>query len=314
MESAGLDIVGLGMSTLDVLMRMGEMPTWETPRRMLDFGLDGGGPVGTACVAAAHLGARVGYVGTVGNDVVGELKMRFMAEHGVDLSRVVPVDEPEAQVVGVYVHEQTGERLFSILDRFYSTQMPSDALDRDYMTSAEFLHLDGFYPDCAIAAARWMHEAGKRVCLDYHRTDGSAIPAHIIELLEHVDILVCGAEVCRGLTGEEDILNAGPAALEMGLDLVVETYGAEGSYSFSGDEQFHTPAFDVDVLDTTGAGDVFHGAYLVGMLRGFNLRQCAEFAAAAAALKCSKLGGRRGIPSFEETAGFLRERGVRVPV
>lgn len=314
MESAGLDIVGLGMSTLDVLMRMGEMPTWETPRRMLDFGLDGGGPVGTACVAAAHLGARVGYVGTVGNDVVGELKMRFMSEHGVDLSRVVQLDEPEAQVVGVYVHEQTGERLFSILDRFYSTQMPSDALDRDYMTSAEFLHLDGFYPDCAIAAARWMHEAGKRVCLDYHRTEGSAIPAHIIELLEHVDILVCGAEVCRGLTGEEDILNAGPAALEMGLDLVVETYGAEGSYSFSGDEQLHTPAFDVDVLDTTGAGDVFHGAYLVGMLRGFNLRQCAEFAAAAAALKCSKLGGRRGIPSFEETVGFLRERGVRVPV
>ena len=314
MGSADLDIVGLGMCTLDVLMRMGEMPTWESPRRMLDFGLDGGGPVGTACVAAAHLGAHVGYVGTVGNDVVGELKLRFMSEHGVDLSRVVPVDEPEAQVVGVYVHEQTGERLFSILDRFYSTHMPSDALDRDYMTCAEFLHLDGFYPDCAIAAARWMHEAGKRVCLDYHRTEGSAIPAHIIELVEHVDILVCGAEVCRGLTGDEDFLKAGPAALEMGPDVVVETHGAEGSYSFSGDEQFHTPAFEVDVLDTTGAGDVFHGAYLVAMLHGFNLRQCAEFAAAAAALKCSKLGGRRGIPSFAETVGFLQERGVQVRV
>ena len=68
------------------------------------------------------------------------------------------------------------------------------------------------------------------------------------------------------------------------------------------------------MLDTTGAGDVFHGAYLVGLLRGFDLRQCADFAAAAAALKCSKLGGSRGIPSLEETVEFLEQRGVHVPV
>ena len=180
MGSSDLDIVGLGMCTLDVLMRMGEMPTWESPRRMLDFGLDGGGPVGTACVAAAHLGARVGYVGTTGNGIVGELKMRFMSEHGIDLSRVVQLDEPEAQVVGVYVHEQSGERVFSILDRFHSTQMPVSALDREYITSAEFLHLDGFYHDCAMQAARWMHEVDKRVCLDYHRTDDGRISASVI--------------------------------------------------------------------------------------------------------------------------------------
>jgi ribokinase len=309
---AKMDIVGLGMSTLDVLMRMGEMPTWDAPRGIADFGLDGGGPVGTACVAAARLGARVGYVGTVGDDLVGELKTRFMSDYGVDLSRLVPVEGPESQVVGVYVHEETGERVFSVLNRFRTTKLSPEALDREYITSAQFLHLDGFYHDCALQAARWTHEAGGRVCMDCRRTDDDAVPEATMELLAHVDILISGVGFCRALTGEEDIWKAGPRALRYGPRVVVETQGEAGSFSFSGDEAFHVPAFQVEVLDTTGAGDVFHGAYLVGQLQGWDLRLTAQFAAAAAALKCSKLGGRRGIPNFAETIEFLRARGIAV--
>ncbi len=308
-----LDIVGLGMATLDVLMRVGEMTTWDVPQGITDFGLDGGGPVGTACVAAARLGARVGYVGTVGNDIVGELKTRFLAEYGVDLSRLVPVEEPEAQVVAVYVHEDTGERVFSALKRFRSARMPVAALDRSYISAARFLHLDGFFHDCAMQAAQWVHAAGGQVCIDCRRTDESTVPAQTIELLAHVDFLVCGSGFCQALTGEEDIWAAGPAALGCGPQVVVETRGEAGSFSFSEGRAFHTPAFEVEVLDTTGAGDVFHGAYLVALLHGWDLCLCAQFAAAAAALKCTKLGGRRGIPGFAETVEFLRGRGIDVP-
>lgn len=310
---ANLDIVGVGMSTLDVLMRLDDMPTWETPQGITDFGLDGGGPVGTACVAAARLGARVGYVGTAGSDIVGDLKTRFLAEYGVDLSRLVTVAGPETQVVGVYVHGQTGERVFSALKSFRTAHLPLEALDRDYLTSAHFLHLDGFYHDCALQAAQWMHEAGGRVCIDCRRTEDEAVPAATLELLAHVDILVCGSGFCRALTGEEDIWAAGPAALGFGPRIVVETQGEAGSFSFSGEQRFHTPAFAVEVLDTTGAGDVFHGAYLVALLHGWDPGVAAQFAAAAAALKCSKLGGRRGIPTFVETVEFLRRRGVPTP-
>jgi len=308
-----LDIVGLGLSTLDVLMRMGTLPAWDAPQRISDFGLDGGGPVGTACVAAARLGARVGYVGPVGNDLVGELKTRLLADYGVDLSHIVPLDEPDRQVVAVYVHEATGERMFSVVEGLFTQPLPVGALDRAYFQSARFLHLDGFYHECALQAAAWMHEAGGRVCLDFHRTEGRSIPAHIIELLRSVDILVCGSGVCQGLTGEADIAKAGPAARAFGPPVVVETHGDHGSYTFSADEAFHTPAYEVEVLDTTGAGDVFHGAYLVAQLHGWDLRLTAQFASAAAALKCAKLGGRKGIPDFAETVAFLRERGVAVP-
>lgn len=307
---AGLDIVGLGMCTLDVLMRVDEMPTWDNPRGISDFGLDGGGPVGTACVAAARLGAGVGYVGAVGSDIVGELKLRFMAEHGVDLSRIVRVEGPETQVVGVYVHEQTGERVFSVLKRFYTSHLSPEALDRSYIASARFLHLDGFHHDCALQAAQWVREAGGRVCIDCGRTDEPTVRAETVALLSHVNILVCGAGFCRALTGEADIWAAGPAALTFGPQVVVETRGEEGSFSFSAEQRFHTPAFEVEVLDTTGAGDVFHGAYLVALLHGWDLRACAQFATAAAALKCAKLGGRRGIPEFGETVEFLGRRGV----
>lgn len=305
-----LDIVGLGMSTLDVLMRVGDMPTWDRAAGLMDFGLDGGGPVATACVAAARLGARVGYVGTAGNDLAGELKTRFMAEHGVDLSRLVRLDDPEQQIVGVYVHAETGERVFSLLDGCRSTTMPVSALDREYIAAARYLHLDGFYHDCALQAAQWVHEAGGQVCMDCRRTSEQCVPPPTLELLRHVDILICGAGFCGALTGESDLAVAGPAATQFGPQVVVETLGEQGSFGFVDGEAFHTPAFEVEVLDTTGAGDVFHGAYLVGLLQGWDHRATARFAAAAAALKCSKLGGRRGIPSFADTLEFLGARGI----
>lgn len=308
-----LDLVGLGLATLDVLMRMGDLPTWDAPQAILDFGLDGGGPVGTACVAAARLGARVGFVGTVGSDLVGELKTRFLESYGVDLSRIVRHDGPEKQVVGVYVHGETGERVFSVLEGLRSNPLPVAALDREYITSARFLHLDGFHHECALQAARWMHEAGGQVCMDCRRTDDPTVPAATLELLAEVDLLVCGMGFCRALTGENGLWAAGPEAMRFGPQVVVETHGEAGSFSFSAGEQFHTPAFEVEVLDTTGAGDVFHGAYLVGLLHGWDLRLTAQFATAASALKCTKLGGRRGIPCFDETVAFLRSRGIDVP-
>jgi sulfofructose kinase len=301
------------MSTLDVLIRLGEMPTWERGARIEGFSLDGGGPVGTACVAASRLGARTGFVGIAGNDVVAELKLQSLRENGVDTSRVAIRDRPETQVVIVYVNEDTGERIFSRLRRFGDDPLTPAELDREYLTSAAWLHLDGSHTEAAIAAAQWMHEAGKQVAIDCGKTDATSISSHLRELLRHVDVLICGQGFGRALTGHTDPWTAGEAALAFGPDIVVQTEGVGGSYSVSAEERFHTPAFEVEVLDTTGAGDVFHGAYLVGLLRGWPLETIAQFASAVAALKCTHLGGRRGIPSFEETAAFLEARGLGLP-
>ena len=106
-------IVGLGLATLDVLIRLQDMPTWEHGTPVSGFRFDGGGLVGTAMVAAAKLGALVGFVGVAGTDEAAELKLRSFVESGVDLSRLVRRDGPEDQIVLVYVHADTGERVFS---------------------------------------------------------------------------------------------------------------------------------------------------------------------------------------------------------
>lgn len=298
-----LQIVGVGLATVDILARLGEMPTWENGGRMRELCMDGGAPVGTGLVAAARLGARVGYVGTCGNDEVGGLKLRFLTRYGVDVSQVVHRDVPEDQVILVYVHEQSGERVFAGRDGFARAVLQPEELDRDYITSAEALHLDGFHYDAALAAAGWMRAAGKPVMVDAAKhigEMGQSGRAHAGALVRVCDVLVCGSGFAQALSGAPERWEAMRALLAMGPRIVVQTEGEEGCYTLTADDRFHTPAYPVEVVDTTGAGDVFHGAYLVGLLKGWDLRKIARFACAVAALKCTRLGGRAGIPTYEE--------------
>jgi sugar/nucleoside kinase (ribokinase family) len=312
-----MDIVGLGLSTVDILLRLGEMPAWDRPSSLSELGLDGGGPVATACVAAARLGAQVGYIGTHGNDRLGEIKLQTLAEQGIDLSQVKRRDQPESQVVLVYVNEKTGERIFTGLRNWNQEPLKPSELDREYITSARFLHLDGTHPEAALQAALWMREAGadalqaeqrfRMVSLDGARSDGRPLSDALVALVQLTDILICSSGFGFSLTGIVDSWQAGKAILEMGPRVVVQTEGKEGSFTVTAGEQFHTPAFDVDVVDTTGAGDVFHGAFLVGWMQGGQLREVVRFASAVAALKCRQLGGRKGIPTMQEATAYLNE-------
>jgi len=301
------DIVGLGIANVDVVIRLEHMPRWEDPGLASSFTLADGGPAGTACAVAAMLGARAGFVDTVGNDEMAAIKLGSLERAGVDLSRMVRREGPEDHVVIVYVQEKTGERYFSFVQGFLSQPVRPEELERDYLTSSRYLHLDGCHPEAALQAARWMHEAGKTVVLDASATN-RPVPEPMRALMAETDVLICGSGFGAMLTGQKDLWRAGRAILDLGPRIVVQTEGVDGSYTVSADEEFHTPAFEVDVVDTTGAGDVFHGAYLVGLVRGWDLRRIATFSSAVSAIHCTVLGNRKGIPSMEEVETFLRER------
>jgi ribokinase len=301
------DIVGLGIANVDVVIRLEHMPRWENPGMVSGFALADGGPAGTACAVAAMLGARAGFVDTVGTDEMAAIKLGSLERAGVDLSRMVQREGPEDHVVMVYVHEKTGERCFSFVQGFLSQPVRPEELDRDYLTSARYLHLDSTHGDAALQAACWMHEEGKTVVLDAAATN-QPVPAPLRALVAETDVLICGSGFGPMLTGHEDLRQAGRAILDIGPRIVVQTEGVDGSYTVSADEEFHTPAFEVDVVDTTGAGDVFHGAYLVGLVRGWDLRRIATFSSAVSAIHCTVLGNRKGVPSVEEVETFLRER------
>lgn len=307
---AVLDVVGLGLSTIDILFRLSDMPTWERGGALRELGFDGGGPVGTALAAAARLGARTGYVGTCGNDAVADLRLQYLTRDGVDVSRVVPRPIPERQVIAVFVHADSGERVFASAHIAELAITPAE-LDRDYITSAAFLHLDGFQQEAAIQAARWMHAAGKTVVLDAGKTSWQ-VNEGMVTLVGLTDVLICGSGFGPALTGKQDIWETGAALLSRGPRLVVQTEGAEGCYTTTAAECFHTPAFKVEVVDTTGAGDVFHGAYIFGLLQGWDVKRIARFASAVSAIKCTHLGGRSGIPGLAEVQKFLELRGNEI--
>lgn len=304
-----LNVVGVGMSTLDVLIRLNDMPQWDTRAPIYGFRLEGGGPVATALAAVAKLGVPCGYVGVAGNDEAARVKLQSLRDVGVDLSQMQIADAPEDQVVIVYVHAETGERAFSGVNNLGRTQLDVAKLDKDYILQADILHLEGYHPEAALQAATWMKAAGKTVVLDGSKTTGR-VRDTMRALVPYVDVLISGSGFAQGLTGKTDTWDALEAELGMGPRIAVQTEGENGAFTVTAEERFHTPAFNCKVVDTTGAGDVFHGAYIVGLIKGWTPRQCAQFATAVSALKCGKLGGRAGIPTWDETLSYLAAQGI----
>jgi ribokinase len=136
-----------------------------------------------------------------------------------------------------------------------------------------------------------MREAGGLVMLDAERVkDGT------LDLLPLCDVQIVSEQFGRQATGEDDPAQAARALHARYGNLAVVTAGERGSWCVGWGEAFHTPAFRVNVVDTTGAGDVFHGGFLYGLLKDWPLRHVARFASAMAALKCRSAGGRAGIP------------------
>jgi sulfofructose kinase len=300
------EIIGLGMDCVDVALRRDSMPSWEDPGVIRGFALANGGPAGTACAVAARFGVPSGIIDTLGNDEMTAFRLNALTGAGVDVSRMVKRDGPETRISIVYVQEQTGERYFSFHQDMFSHPLEPEELDRDYITSARYLHLDGCHPKAALAAAQWMKEAGKSVILDAAKAD-RPVHAAMRALVAETDVLICGSGFCQMLTGQNDIRKAGRATLDIGPRIVVQTEGLDGSHTVTADETFHTPAFEVAAIDTCGAGDVFHGAYLVGLVKDWDLRRIARFSSAVSAMHCRVLGNRKGVPSMEDVELFLEK-------
>jgi len=301
-------VVGLGLATVDIVIRLESMPRWERAGGFSDFAIQGGGMSGTAMVAASRLGLSAGWVGTAGSDPTADIKVRSLREEGVDVSRTVRRPGREQQIILVYVHESTGERVFSGMKGMGREPLRPDELDRGYLTSADALLVDGCHQEAALQAARWMRQAGRRVVVDAGATR-AAPSADFRRLLKEAHVVISGSGFAEAATGFRDPAKAGREILQQGPEVFVQTEGADGCFTVSADGSFRTPAFTVEVTDTTGAGDTFHGAYLVGLTEGWPLEQTVLFASAAAAMSCRELGGRSGIPKREAVFAFLAENG-----
>lgn len=288
----------MGLATWDLLYLLEGPPSFETSTRTLDSQREGGGPVATGLAAASKLGARAAYLGKVGDDYFGERIIDNFEEYGVVTDHARRPKGSTSEVVIALVEEETGRRTF-ISDR-NSPEMLPEEVPMEEIEKSEFLLIDQYHPKAALAAADRAQEAGKKVV-----TDLESVREESRSIISSTDFLIVPEKFAKSYTGEKNVESSARMLLEGGPKLAIVTRGERGYVGAYEDGTFQGDSFPVGVVDTTGAGDVFHGAFVVGLMQGWDYGRIAEFASAVSALNCTQLGGRNGVPTYEETVRFL---------
>lgn len=298
-----MDVVGIDYPVFDFLMHMNKLPETNGSARLLSYSWQGGGKVATALVALGRLGVKAGVVGIIGGDPFGRFCLDDFARHGVDTSQLIVDKEGHNAFCVVISERETGGR--SIVGGGGKLRrLSAGDLDRDYITSAHYLHLTRM-DEAGMQAAKWAKEAGRTVVFD---ADGYQQQTE--DNLQLIDVFIPSEFYFRERFGgldEVDLESCLREWQECGPKIVVVTLGEKGCAGVSEDGYFEVPAFQVDVVDTTGAGDVFHGAFIYGLLQEWDARRCARFASAVAAIKCTRQGGRAAIPDLPTVERFLRD-------
>ena len=299
-----IDVVGVGINATDTIIRLPHFPTSDSKVELLSSDVRLGGQVASAMVACRKWGLAARYVGKIGDDSAGRMHADEMKRAGIDAHWIV-VPGATSQSSYILVDERSGERTV-LWKRDSSIALRPEDLRREWISGARALLVDGHDTDAAAQAARWAHEEGIPVVGDFdNRYPG------VEALLEFVDYAVTSKDFPERLTGEPDLRKALPAIARHFLCRVTAaTIGAQGALAWDGSQFIQSPGFRVRAADTTGAGDIFHGAFLYGLVRGWPMHDMLEFSNAAAALNCTAPGARGHIGTLEEIAG-LREEGSR---
>jgi sulfofructose kinase len=297
------DIAGLGICSVDFLGLMKKYPEPGEKIPMAAFSKQGGGLTGTALTAAARLGAKTAYLGKLGRDEYSRFLLEEFQKDGVNIEHVILEEGAQPPIAFIHVEQDTGERRMA---RYWQEfALNPEELDRRIIQNSRILFLEHHFVDAGIAAAKWLKEAGGMIVVDAERE----VP-RFEEILQLADYIIVSQHFAAQQTGSGNPEKSAELLQQKYGGVAVVTAGEMGAYCRTPDDIFYQPAFQVDVVDTTGAGDVFHGALMAGLIENWALPKILEFAAAAAAMKCRGLGGRAMIPSREEADEFLRERSI----
>jgi sugar/nucleoside kinase (ribokinase family) len=289
------DVVGLGECSVDeVWVLPGPIPVGGKVRAAHQERL-GGGQIATALVACARLGLKVAFAGVVGDDAAGRTVLEGLEQERVDVSQVKVVAGVTRSALVLV--DGAGERtVIEYSDRKVVLQAAATA----EIARARVVHLDATWPAVSLQAARAAREHGVPVSLDLDH-----VGPGVAELIAHADVCITSEGVPQTLTGESDLEQALRKLQSMTpASLVGCTLGARGAALLADDHLLMSPAFPVDVVDTTACGDTFHAAVLRALLDEKPVGDVLRFANAAAALKCRALG-RRGCPTKAEVDELL---------
>ena len=302
------DVAGFGLNSVDLLAVVAEHPAVNSKQRLQRATRLPGGQIATAMATCAKLGWRASYIGSFGGDDMGTLSRDSLIEAGVDVAASRTIRSATNQFAIILVDARTGERTV-LWDRHPDLAWDPADVPRKAVTAGRMLIVDCHETAAATQAARYAREAGVPTIVDVEK-----VRPGIGDLLQQIDIIITAQDFPCALTGYEELGRALAAmADEFRAPLVCATLGEQGSLARCGGREIRTPAFQVDCVDSTGAGDVFRGAFAAGCLRAAgtevaDAEEILEYANAVAALNCRALGARGGLPTPAEVDGLLWAR------
>lgn len=267
---------------------------------MVSVSRQAGGQISTALVACQRLGLRTRYIGKVGDDEAGQYQLESLRQEGVEIKHVRISPATPTQFGHIVVDRATGERtVFWDRDPRLAT-LPHE-LSQDAVISSRILHLDGCDVDACLLAARWARDAGISVVADL-----DTVYKQVEKLFPYIDYLIASANFLPSATGEDDPFRVLEyMAREYGMKAPGMTLGRDGALLYADGRFIYSPGFVVETVDTTGAGDVFHGAFIYGLLAGWALDRALNFSNAMAALNCMAVGARGGIETAARAEALI---------
>jgi sugar/nucleoside kinase (ribokinase family) len=299
------DVLGLGCVAIDDLLYVPGYPVPDTKVQVRRRERQCGGLTATALVAASRLGSRCAYAGVLGDEPLSQFVMDHLQKEGVDTSyvRIREGARPIHSIIVVDESRLTRTILYD-LEGVYGAE--ADWPEESVIRSTRVLYVDHFGIEGMIRAVRIARSAGIPVVADFERGEMPGFS----DLMEPVDHLIVSQAFAQWLTGISNPAVAAAKLWHPGRAAVIVTQGECGCWCAAGPSKTtHYPAFQVEAVDTTGCGDVFHGAYASALARGLDLPGRIRFASATAALKATHRGGQAGIPGREQVEPFLEKAG-----
>jgi sulfofructose kinase len=300
-----VDVVGVGLNATDTLIPVAHYPARGTKVAIRPTTVLPGGQTATAVVACQQWGLRTRYVGKVGGDSAAALHAAEFSRFGVEAHLLTAADCPSQQAF--ILVDDSGERTV-LWRRDRRLALRPEELQREWIVNSRALHVDGHDTAAAAQAAAWARSAGVPVIADLDE-----LYPGVEALLKNIDYLITSRDIPGQLASTDDLQKSLPAVhRRFGCRLTAATLGIDGVLAWDGAQFHYAPAFRVDTVDTTGAGDLFHAGFIYALRQGWPLQKQLDFACAAAALNCLGVGARGGIASVD-TIERLLATGPRYP-